>query len=145
MVAAEALSLVFFSLCSEGLSSMCTAGCLPYTLCNFAKFLRNLIFIKKKWGLIRFKYSFHVPTYQRECREATQTRCDELGGGRLFGQSIQEYTIDEERLEFGLPTTNKLPFCDSFIYSPRPYTGNINRQVREVEETMVHFNPAYWE
>ena len=42
---------------------MCTAGCLPDTLCNFAKFLRNLIFIKKKMGINQIQTFSIVFTY----------------------------------------------------------------------------------
>ena len=136
LVAAEALSLVFFPLLRR--TEQYVYRWLPSEhTSQFCKILTKFDLYQKK-GLTRFKQfpCTAVATYPhtKESREASQTRCDELGGGRPFGQSIQEYTIDEERLEFGLPTTNKLSFCDSSIYSPWPYTGNINWQVCEIEE-----------
>ena len=46
-------------------------------------------------------------------------------------------------LVYRIPTTNKLSFCDSSMYSLWPYTRNVSWQVREVEETMIHFNQLY--
>ena len=75
---------------------------------QFCKILTKFDLYQKK-GLTRFKQfpCTAVATYPhtKESREASQTRRDELGS-RPFGQSSQEYTIDEERLEFGLQNTH---------------------------------------
>ena len=110
---------------------------------QFCKILTKFDLYQKK-GLTRFKQfpCTAVATYPhtKESREASQTRRDELGG-RPFGQSSE--MKNDWNLVYRIPTTNKLSFCDSSMYSLWPYTRNVSWQVREVEETMIHFNQLY--